>query len=55
MTNLSEIDINQKKFGVKMSKVKVKTNNKEDQALEVIFTITVATLTVTSLYILKFI
>ena len=32
-----------------MSKVKVKTNNKEDQALEVILAVTVATLTVTSL------
>ena len=33
-----------------MSKVKVKTNNKEDQALEVILAVTVATLIVTSLY-----
>ena len=39
-----------KKIGVKMSKVKVKTNNKEDQALEVILAVTVAKLTVTSLY-----
>ena len=46
MTNLSKIDINQKKFGVKMSKVKVKTNNKEDRALEVILPVTVSTLTV---------
>lgn len=50
--SMSLIDINQKKFCVKMSKVKVKTNNKEDQALEVIFKVTlqwVSTLTVMSL------
>lgn len=47
--------MNLKKFGVKMSKVKVKTNNKEDQALEVILAVTVATLTVTSLYSVEFI
>ena len=38
-----------------MSKVKVKTNNKEDQALEVILAVTVATLIVTSLYSVNFI
>ena len=50
---MSLIDINLKEFGVKVSKVK--TNNKEDQALEVILPVTVATLTVTSLYSVKFI